>query len=156
MWLPSVGGSPRSVYGPVLVLPGDLWVESPGKGPSEGNRPAWIRSCSIPSPQEGPSAGGGGGGGGGGWLKGDASCARPGDPSEKKPEGRAGSGRGAVPCVSGSGGSARPSARTASRSRPTCRHMASPLGGEEIMSAIVCPTPPSGPPLHPPHPFAQP
>lgn len=88
----------------------------------------------------------GGGDGGGGWLKGDASCARPGDPSERKPEGRAGSGRGAVRYVSCSGGSARLSARTASRSRPTCRHMASLLEGEEIMSAVVCPTPPSGPP----------
>lgn len=83
-----------------------------------------------------------------GWLKCDASCARPGDPSERKPEGRAGSGRGAGLYVSCSGGSARLSARTASRSRPMCRHMASPLEGEETMSAIVCPTPPSGPPLH--------
>lgn len=61
LWLRTSGSSPRSAYGPVLVLPGDLWVESPGQCPSEGNRPAWIRSCSIPRPQEGPSAGGGGG-----------------------------------------------------------------------------------------------
>lgn len=96
--------------------------------------PAWIHSCSILSPRESPSA----------RLKGDASCARPDDRSAKKLGGRAGSGRGAVRCASGSGGSARQSARTSTRSRPTCRRMASPLGTEEAVSAPVRPTPPLG------------
>lgn len=101
----------------------------PGEGPSEGKPPCvdplLFRPQSLKrSKWQGQGARG--------WLKGDASCARPGDRSVKKRVDRAGSGRGAVRYVSGSGGSARRSARTASRSRPTCRRKASPLGGEKL------------------------
>lgn len=130
-----VGGSPRSVYGPVLDLWGDLWGRESRRGSIRGKTTLCGSALVLsPTPRKGPSVGAG--------LKDDASCAGPGDRSVKKRVGRAGSGRGAVQCASGSGGSVRLSAQTSSRSRPTCRRRASPLGGEEALSATLRPTPP--------------
>lgn len=130
----SVRAPPRLSMGQPLVFRCICGAASPAMVHLKENHPAWI--CSNPRPREGPSAGAG--------LKGDASCARPGGRSAKKRGGRAGSGRGAVRCVSGSGGSVRLSARTSSHSRPKCRRMASPLGfGERGSRKRHCVTHPS-------------
>lgn len=146
----SVGGSPRAVYGSVFDIWVNLWDSESRRGSIRGKTTRHCvtcpckettkqASCPIPNPQDSPSARAG--------LKGAASCAKPGGLSAKKHVGRAGSGRGVAPCVSCSGGSARPSVRTSSRSLPTCRRMASPLGDEEVISAIVSPVMSPGP-LH--------